>query len=126
MDIKELTASELIVMKAIWDGDHEMALAEITKHVNEDYGKAWKPQTVSTFLAKLVSKGFIRMKRLSRSITYEVTVPQEDYKLLQARKFINFWSDGSVTGLVAALYHEKPATKEELDEMRRLIDELDK
>lgn len=49
MNAKQLTAAETIVMKCIWDADHEMSLAEIVKNANEGYGKEWKPQTVSTF-----------------------------------------------------------------------------
>ena len=52
MNAKQLTAAETIVMKCIWDADHEMSLAEIVKNANEGYGKEWKPQTVSTYLAK--------------------------------------------------------------------------
>ena len=46
MNAKQLTAAETIVMKCIWDADHEMSLAEIVKNANEGYGKEWKPQTV--------------------------------------------------------------------------------
>lgn len=31
MNAKQLTAAETIVMKCIWDADHEMSLAEIVK-----------------------------------------------------------------------------------------------
>lgn len=46
MNAKQLTAAETIVMKCIWDANHEMSLAEIVKNANEGYGKEWKPQTV--------------------------------------------------------------------------------
>ena len=72
MNAKQLTAAETIVMKCIWDADHEMSLAEIVKNANEGYGKEWKPQTVSTYLAKLCIKNYIQMKRVGRTITYEV------------------------------------------------------
>ena len=39
MNAKQLTAAETIVMKCIWDADHEMSLAEIVKNANEGYGK---------------------------------------------------------------------------------------
>lgn len=71
MNAKQLTAAETIVMKCIWDADHEMSLAEIVKNANEGYGKEWKPQTVSTYLAKLCLKNYIQMKRAGRTITYE-------------------------------------------------------
>jgi len=57
-NMEELTTAESMVMKTIWDHPHEMALQEIMKLTNETYGKDWKSQTVSTYIAKLVKKGF--------------------------------------------------------------------
>ena len=56
MNAKQLTAAETIVMKCIWDADHEMSLAEIVKNANEGYGKEWKPQTVSSYLPNETSR----------------------------------------------------------------------
>lgn len=121
----ELTAAETIVMKCIWDADHEMSLAEILENANTRFGKEWKSQTVSTFLAKLVHKQFIKMKRSGRTITYEILVTQKEYKTAQAREFVLFWNKGSIGQFLAAFYHEQPATKEEIEELRRAINELD-
>ena len=125
MKTLELTPSETIVMKCIWDADHEMSLAEILENANTRFGKEWKSQTVSTFLAKLVQKQFIKMKRNGRMITYEILVSEKEYKTGQAREFVSFWNKGSIRQFLAAFYDEKPATKEELEELRRAIDELD-
>lgn len=64
--MKDLTSAETIVMKTIWDADHEMSLSEIVRRANEAYDKDWKPQTVSTYLTKLVQKEFVRMHREGR------------------------------------------------------------
>ena len=71
---KSLTAAEKVVMKAMWDSDHPLSLGETTKLLNESYGKNWKPQTVSTFIAKVVQKGFLKMVREGRRITYEILI----------------------------------------------------
>ena len=121
----ELTTAETIVMKCIWDADHEMSLAKIVENANTRFGKEWKPQTVSTFLSKLVQKEFVKMKRNGRVITYEILVSEAEYKTVQAREFVSFWNKGSIRQFLAAFYHEQPATKEELEDLRRAIDELD-
>lgn len=121
----ELTTAETVVMKCIWDADHEMSLAEILENANSRFGKEWKPQTVSTFLSKLVQKQFIKMKRNGRIITYEILVSEKEYKASQAREFVSFWNKGSLRQFIAAFYDEIPATKEEIEELRRAIDELD-
>ena len=122
---EELTPSETLIMKCIWDSGQEMALGEILAQVNETYGKHWKSQTVSTFLGKLVYKGFVRMKRKGRRITYEILVDEKTYSAQQADQFVAFWNEGSVGQFLTAFYHDKKATKEELEELRKIIDELD-
>ena len=109
MNAKQLTAAETIVMKCIWDADHEMSLAEIVKNANEGYGKEWKPQTVSTYLAKLCIKNYIQMKRVGRTITYEVLITQ----------------DGSLKQFITAFYKDEPASKDEIEELRNAIEELE-
>ena len=125
MNTKQLTAAETIVMKCIWDADHEMSLAEIVKNANEDYGKDWKPQTVSTYLAKLCQKDDIRMKRTGRMITYEILISEEDYKSEQAREFVSFWNGGSIKQFLTAFYKDEPATKEDISELKKIIDEME-
>lgn len=125
MNTKQLTAAETIVMKCIWDADHEMSLAEIVKNANENYGKDWKPQTVSTYLAKLCQKDYIRMKRTGRMITYEILISEEDYKSEQAREFVSFWNGGSIKQFLTAFYKDEPATKEDISELKKIIDEMD-
>ena len=107
------------------DADHEMSLAEIVKNANEGYGKEWKPQTVSTYLAKLCLKNYIQMKRAGRTITYEILITEEDYKSEQAREFVAFWNNGSLKQFITAFYKDEPASKDEIEELRNAIEELE-
>ena len=105
--MKDLTSAETIVMKTIWDADHEMSLSEIVRRANEAYEKDWKPQTVSTYLTKLVQKEFVRMHREGRFFFYEILVQEEDYRSEQADKFIKFWDEGSVIHFLESYYKGK-------------------
>ena len=121
-----LTSAEKLVMKTIWDGDHEMALSEITRSVNDTYKKGWKPQTVSTFISKLVQKKYVKMKREGRRIVYEILIPLEDYRAEQAEYFVDFWNQGSVADFLTAFFRKRKVTEADLEELRNRIDELDK
>lgn len=121
-----LTSAEKLVMKTIWDGDHEMVLSEITKAVNDTYKKGWKPQTVSTFISKLVQKKYVKMKREGRRIVYEILIPLEDYQAEEAEYFVNFWNRGSAADFLSAFFRKKKANKGDLEELKKRIDELDK
>lgn len=124
---EELTAAEKLVMKTIWDHEEqEMSLSEITRYVNEEYGKGWAPQTVSTFLAHLVRKEYVKMKREGRRISYEILIPISSYKAQESRKYVNFWNKGSITDFLSAFYREKAVTPDELKDLKDCIAALDK
>ncbi|MFP3154141.1 BlaI/MecI/CopY family transcriptional regulator [Lachnospiraceae bacterium ZAX-1] len=126
MKMKDLTPSETIVMKCIWDSDHEMSLSEILNLANGQHQKNWKSQTVSTFLTKLVQKDYLRLKRDGKIYTYEVLITEEAYKNKQAHEFVSFWNNGSVGQFLSTFYVNKNIEKEELEEIKKIIDELDK
>ena len=116
-NMEELTTAESMVMKTIWDHPHEMALQEIMKLTNETFGKDWKSQTVSTYIARMYQSG--------RNATYEIIIPELSYQQEQSRKFVKFWNRGSVAQFLTAFYKDHKLTKEEIEELRKSIDELD-
>lgn len=93
--LKELTKSEEVVMKAIWDSDEKLELRGIVKIVNQQYEKDWKPQTVSTFLRKLVRKEYIALNRQGRIFTYEEKVKEEDYRKNQLKRLFYYLYRGN-------------------------------
>ena len=64
----DLTNIEMLIMKCIWDTPEELALSQLVAMVNERFEKSWKPQTISTYLAHLVRKGYLSMRRKGKSI----------------------------------------------------------
>lgn len=72
MRAKPLTESEKITMKCVWDIGDGARLSRIMTLANDKYGKEWKPQTVSTFLGKLVRKGFVEQYRDGRYFYYRI------------------------------------------------------
>lgn len=120
-----LTASETLVMKCIWDSEKEMSLADIFEMVNKKYHKEWKYQTVSTFLAKIVQKGFICARREGHRVIYEILISEDQYKAQQAQEFVDFWNRGSVGQFLTAFYKEKKVSKAEIKELRDTLEELD-
>ena len=119
-----LTASETLVMKCICSTSQELSLGDIFEIVNKEYHKGWKYQTVSTFLAKLVQKKFVCTRREGHRILYQVLITEEDYRAEQALEFVNFWNKGSISEFVLSFHKEKKLTKEEIDELRKIISSL--
>ena len=93
-------------MKVIWDSTEDLALQDIMNRVNQENGKSWKPQTVSTFLARLVKKSFLTVYRKGRYSFYQPAVSKED-----------FWK---ATVQENARYFDK----EEIQVLKKKLDEL--
>lgn len=100
---EHLTDCEEMVMKTVWDADRELGLMDITQGVNEVCKKSWKPQTVSTFLARLVRKGYLKHYRQGRVFFYHILIPREKYVAKKAREFIELWCHGNVEEFMEAL-----------------------
>lgn len=90
MQIEKLTEAEEIVMKAVWDDRKEPVLSDIVERVNGVYGKNWKPQTVSTFLAKLVRKNYLKLQRNGKIYTYKVLIKENIYNKEQLKRVYIF------------------------------------
>lgn len=100
MTFEKLTECEQLVMKTVWDAEEELALTEIMTRVNDKYHKDWKPQTVSTFLARLVRKGYLRHHRQGRVFLYRVLVPMEEYRAQLTHDYVDFWYGSKVDELI--------------------------
>lgn len=87
-EIRKLPESEELVMMVVWDAKEAPNLEETMAKVNERYGKSWRPQTVSTFLARLRKKGFLSAYRKGRYTYYVPEVPKQEYRKLVVRKLV--------------------------------------
>lgn len=90
----ELTKAETKVMMVIWEANYDMALPEIQGKVNARYQKDWKPQTVSTFLTRLVKKGFLNMYRQGRSFLYHPHFSQDEILRASLVEMASVWFRG--------------------------------
>ena len=62
----DLSESELLTLKCIWDAGRDLSAAEIRETLKANYDKIWEPPTVCTFLARIESKGYISVRRKPR------------------------------------------------------------
>lgn len=86
-----LTPAEKLVMRIVWKADHDLVLGEVLSASNVEYGRNWKPQTVSTYLAHLVKKDFLRLDKIGKSYCYHVLVSWAEYMEHDVMSFLSFW-----------------------------------
>jgi BlaI family transcriptional regulator, penicillinase repressor len=125
MKLEKLTDCEELVMKTVWDAEEELSLMEVMSRVNEKYKKNWKPQTVSTFLARLVKKGYLRHYRQGRVFFYQILVPLDTYKGQLTNDYVNFWNHSNADEFLCALAEERPLRQDEVERIQKLIDGMD-
>lgn len=87
---EKVTECEQLIMKVVWDAGEELSLMEIMQRANDKYYMNWKPQTVSTFLARLVRKGYLKHHRQGRVFLYQILIPFKEYRNYITREFMHF------------------------------------
>lgn len=119
--MEKLTACEELVMKTVWDAGEELSLTEIMQRTNEKYHKEWKPQTVSTFLGRLVRKGYLRHYRQGRVFFYQILIPLEEYKGQQAQEFVEFWHHNNADDFLRSLMEVRTLRRNEVKSIGKLV-----
>ena len=121
MRAKPLTESEKITMKCVWDIGDGARLSRIMTLANYKYGKEWKPQTVSTFLGKLVRKGFVEQYRDGRYFYYRILIDKHTYRTQMIRDDVEFWDDDSLEMYISELFDKKTFTAKERKQLKSLV-----
>ena len=117
---KRLPDAELSVMQAVWACEPPVARGEIEAILKESHPMA--PTTLLTLLSRLSEKGYLRIEKEGRSARYVPLVKREDYLSRQSRRFLDQLCGGSIPAFAAALCGGG-LTREEIAELRRLLDE---
>ncbi len=119
----------MLIMKCIWDTPEELALSQLVTMVNERFDKNWRPQTISTYLAHLVRKNYLTMRRSGKVFLYHPEVTEEEYRSSQLDELVHYWGEpGTPTEFLSALFvkgEKEKNSEENLKDLRSLMDELD-
>ena len=118
--IRRLPDAELTVMQAVWACSHPVTSHTLEKQLSPEHPMALT--TLLTLLSRLVEKEFLTVEKLGRSNGYTPTVTQQEYLAAQGRRFVDQLCGGSVSVFASALC-DSGLTKEELAQLRKLLEE---
>lgn len=121
MEREELTKCETLIMKVVWDADEELSLTDVQTRVNEKYNKKWKPQTVSTFLSRLVKKNYLKSYRNGRVFFYQILVPIGEYKAYHTDQYVKMWCNNDAADFLSALINERSLRQDEIQRIKDFI-----
>ncbi|MBC2375963.1 BlaI/MecI/CopY family transcriptional regulator [Listeria welshimeri] len=118
MSIKAISKSELEIMKIIWEYGRAVQYSDVSMKLSEKE-VLWKKNTILTFLARLVEKNLLRVKKIGRKNEYYALVSENEYLELQTETFLEEIYEGDVKGLITNLVQNDLISSDELDDLQQ-------
>ena len=88
-------------------------------------GPRWSRSTVITLLQRLEKKGYVASDRGGFAFTFRAAVTRDDLAHQRLQELADEMYDGQAAPLLLAFARRQRFAPGELDELRRLIDDLD-
>ena len=89
----DLTKIEIKIMKVIWKSPEKLHLKTVQEKVNETFDADWKPQTISTYLAHLIRKGYLSMERNGKVFLYTAEISEQDFFKNEIKNLFEYFSE---------------------------------
>ena len=117
-----LGARELAVMKIVWRLE-DASVREVYETLRKRRPVAYT--TVMTMMSTLEAKGYLKKRADGRAFRYRPARPEGRVITSLVRDFVDRVFDGASRPLLTHLVVDGRLTKEERDELKRLIDEAE-
>jgi BlaI family penicillinase repressor len=116
----ELTEAEWTIIKSIWDNEPCSAPA-----IQELLFKktAWTYSTVRTFMDRMVTKGLLHAEKSGKLTVYRSAVTREQAQRGELLYALKHAFNDSLAPMVQCLLDTKNVSRDELDQLKRLIAE---
>lgn len=117
-----ISEAEAAVMEVLWRAAPRSA-EEILEAVGAE--RDWREGTVKSLLNRLLKKKAIRADKDGRRYLYSPLVEREAYVSQESKGLLDRLFDGRVAPLVAHFSAQHTLSRRDIDELKRLIGELD-
>lgn len=108
-------------MKVLWKIESATSSQIIE---NLEASSDWKPKTIQTLINRLVVKGAILVDKNNRkAFLYSAKISEEEYKTYANESFLKKLYNGSVNMMLSSFIKEKKLSKEDIDDLKKLLDE---
>ncbi|MGE4460524.1 MAG: BlaI/MecI/CopY family transcriptional regulator [Stenotrophomonas sp.] len=117
-----ISEAEAVVMEALWES-HPLSAEDVVARLGDRNG--WAEATVKTLLNRLLNKGAISATKEGRRYLYAPQVAREAWLLEESSSLLERLFDGRVAPLVAHFSQHRKLSRDDVAELRRLLEELD-
>ena len=120
-ELEPLTDSEELVLEIIFSNDEDMSLQEVKEACNRKNDKNWAPQTVSTFLARIVRKGYLESYRQGRVFFYKPLISRNDFLRQKTSDFLKFWFKDNAGEMLEAIASTRELRESEIENIKKFV-----
>jgi BlaI family penicillinase repressor len=117
----KFTDAEWAVMEVLWEGD-SFTLKEVTDRLFPV--KGWNKNTVHTYLSRMEKKGYVIIEKNALK-PYSAGVKRDDCAKDERNDLLGRVYKGSAGDLIAAFLKETKISKDEIDTLRKMLDEME-
>ena len=115
MENKRLFEGEARFMDIIWDSE-PVPSGKLVELCRERLG--WKKSTTYTMIKRLSEKGLL----VNENSVVRSLVSREEVRAMESRAVVEQTFAGSLPGFLVSFLGEKPLSREEAEELKRMID----
>ena len=117
------TASELDILQILWQNG-KMTVKEINEEINKVKETGYT--TTLKLMQIMHEKGLLSREQNGRSHVYKASIKEDDTKSSLLKNFIQSTFNGSTANLVMHALGDHKTTREELEMIRELLDDIEK
>ena len=117
---RRLPESELDIMLVVWGSEGGITAPAILERLD----RSLTASALHSYLKRLEEKGFLACVKEGKTNRYTPLVSREEYQRSEGRSILQKLYGGSLSRFAAALYDDAPVTREEVDALQDLLDQL--
>lgn len=118
--IPNISDAEWEVMKILW-ADSPRTANEIIQSL--EGSRSWNPKTVRTLIKRLTEKNAVGYTVEGRIYSYYPKVQEEECVKSETSSFLQRVYGGTLRPMLAHFLQDEKLTKEDIDELREILDE---
>ncbi|WMJ85537.1 BlaI/MecI/CopY family transcriptional regulator [Anaerocolumna sp. MB42-C2] len=116
----KISDSEWEVMKIIWKNPNCTAL-DIIEQLKDS--QKWKPKTVKTLIRRLIDKNIIGFEQYGREYKYYSLVNEDECRKAESDSFLQRVYSGSLKSMLLNLIEKENLSKEDLEDLKSILNE---
>lgn len=119
-NLPQISDTEWQVMKIIW-ASAPITAGEVIEKL--EGVTSWKPKTVKTLLGRLVRKKAIAFNKEGRIYVYYPLVAENECVKAESRSFLQKVYGGALNTMFAYFLEEEELSREDIEELKRILDQ---